>query len=120
MLCCFISQLWISDSFYSSLYIPIMLISIFFLLAETVILIDLGYSWGERWKELYDQGETVYGNLLVAFTVLVYLAVFVMLGIEFSYFKGASNVAVIVVFLIAGFFKGNFSPRELLDYDFGH
>jgi hypothetical protein len=37
---------------------------------------------------------------LVAFTVLVYLAVFVMLGIEFSYFQGASNVAVIVVFLI--------------------
>lgn len=50
----------------------------------------------------------------------MYLAVFVMLGIEFSYFQGASNVAVIVVFLITGFYNANFSARKLLDYDFGH
>jgi hypothetical protein len=94
-------------------------LSSLFLIAETVILIDIGYSWGERWKDQYDQGETVYGNLLVAFTLLISAGVVAMLGVQFAYFKGPTNVALIVGFLIAGKLFGSFSCCCHLDYHFG-
>jgi hypothetical protein len=94
------------------------IISFLFLVGETVILIDIGYSWGERWKELYDSGQNGYGNLLVAFTFFIYAGVIGVLGLEFGYFQGATNVAVIVVFLIAGILFISFSCYCFLDYHF--
>lgn len=58
------------DNNYLVTYVQIAgIVSIIFLLYQSITLVDFGYSWNDTWVDKYDQGTTFYGILLIIVSI---------------------------------------------------
>jgi len=60
-----------------------------FILIKIIIVIDLCYLWGIKWAQKYSEGSSLYGGLLIGFTILNYI---VSIGINiYGYILSHNN-----------------------------
>ena len=77
-------------------------LSLIFLIYQSIILIDFGYSWNELWVEKYENGTTFYGILLIVFSLLLITADIFLLKININEFwiDGCTFNKLSIVFAI--------------------
>lgn len=92
-------------------------LSVLFLIYQSIMLIDFGYSWNELWVDKFEQGTTFYGVLLVFFSLLLLAAnvgivflnarEFWISGCAFNKFTIIFAVIMFVVFIVLVILKIN-------------
>ena len=77
-------------------------LSVVFLIYQSIILIDFGYTWNEFWVEKYENGTTFYGILLIVFSLLfVAVDIFLLkLNINEFWIDGCSFNKLSIIFAI--------------------
>lgn len=60
--------------------------SALYLFVQMVSIVDALYLWAEYWAEKYDNGNTCYGVLMVAFMFIVYALSITIMVYSFKYF----------------------------------
>ena len=86
------------------------IISIVFLIYQSITLIDFGYVWNETWLEKYENGTTFYMVLMGVFSILllgsnIYLLYFNFLNFwlpdcVYNKINLVTNVVVIIVLIV--------------------
>ncbi|EGR28880.1 membrane protein tms1, putative [Ichthyophthirius multifiliis] len=101
----YISFMFVSDSFFNGYRVFAQVFGGFYLLFQTIILIDIFYLWGQNWKAKYDEVEAqnaennssfnLYGILLIGITLSLYTASILLNAYNFIWFKGCQfNIIV--------------------------
>lgn len=103
----FFGALFIPNGFFESFSTIAKVTSIFFLLFQMVMIIDICYLWNESWIRKYDRGATYYAYFLIVFTVLLYAFIFGLTIAMYMWFKGcgSSTLAItinLVLVIITG------------------
>ncbi len=91
--------------------------STIFLLYQSIVLIDFGYSWNDLWMDKYIKGTTFYGILLILATCLLSSGTCYLLfatiknfwieGCGYNKFSIISNILMIILFLVLVLLKLN-------------
>jgi hypothetical protein len=68
-----------------------MIMSLFFLLFQIIMIIDLCYLWGVRWVQHYDEGNNAYMYLLIITTIILYAGTIYFIAATYSDFGGCGS-----------------------------
>ena len=96
----FVSMMYIPNSFFMGYVDFARVVSILFLIFESIVFIDLFYHWGERWVKNYDDGHTEWQYILILTAVGLYIGTFAFIGQNFVYFGGTQNTTINVLNVI--------------------
>lgn len=64
--------LYINNSFFLGYSTVAKFVSFFFLLFQIIMIIDLCYIWGEKWVEIYDEGNSCWVIVMIIASLLLY------------------------------------------------
>lgn len=112
---CFIGFFFVSNDFFVIYSKVAMVASLFFLLFQIVMMIDLYYIWGVNWVKKYDEGYNCYAYLLVIFSLIMYGAAFYFIVSSYLAFGGCTtgilttsvNLVLVVLATILVFLNTN-------------
>lgn len=94
----FIGSMWIPNSFFAVYSNIAMVFSIFFLIFQIIMMIDICYLWNESWVGQYDSGKSLYAPLLIGFTLLIYGGFIAFTVFQYNWFAGCgAGTAVITI-----------------------
>lgn len=102
----FVGSMFIKNEFFEVYSTIAKVFSIFFLLFQIIMIIDLCYLWNESWVGNYDRGQDVYAWLLIIFTLALYIGVIVTTVFLYKWFAGCgigtmAITANVILMLIA-------------------
>ena len=83
-----IGLFFLSNSFFQVYSKIAMVLSLFFLIFQIIMIIDLFYLWGANWINKYDEGQSCYMYLLIIATVLLYGGTIYWTVMSYKWFGG--------------------------------
>ena len=92
----FFGALFIPNGFFDTFSTVAKLSSIFFLLFQMVMIIDLCYLWNESWIKKYDEDQTQYAYLLILFTAVLSIGTMGFTICMYIWFKGCGPSTLII------------------------
>jgi hypothetical protein len=96
----FVALMYVPNSFFEGYVQIARVLSVLFILFETVIFIDLFYLWGEIWAENYNNGNNHMQYVMVGTAIGLYAGYIAFMVQNFVYFTGSLNVGLSVINII--------------------
>lgn len=102
----YLAFFFVSNSVFQAYSTVAMVLSLFFLIFQVVMIIDLCYLWGVSWVKRYDEGSTCYMYLMIFSTIIVYGFTIYFIVSSFASFAGCgvgTFVSIVsVLFVVLG------------------
>lgn len=71
-----------------------------FLLFQIIMIVDLCYMLGEKWKNNYEEGQRIYGGLLIFFTSIAYIGNLIFNIFMFIWFAPESSCGLNIFLIV--------------------
>ena len=120
VLCLFIALFFLNNTFFETYSTIAMIASLFFLIFQIVMIIDLFYLWGENWVSKYDNGSNFYMYALIIVTLAIYAGVIYWVVKSYNWFGGcgigtlANTVNLVFIILDALIIFAGLNPNGSL------